>query len=68
MSAKDAKEALTMKKILMSFNWWVMAGAVALAVLLGIFNNLRVYEEQRVHWFGGPVVQMEEEDEPDKDV
>ena len=49
-----------MKKILMSFNWWVMAGAVALAVLLGIFNNLRVYEEQRVNWLGGPVVMTEE--------
>lgn len=42
------------------FDWWVVAGLVALAVLLGVANNLRVYDEQRVHWFGGPMVGMEE--------
>lgn len=42
------------------FNWWVVAGVVVLAVVLGILNNLRVYEEQRVDWFGGPVVGEEE--------
>ena len=48
-----------MKKLLKVFNWWVLVGIVALAVVLGIFNNLRVYEEQRVKWFGGPVIPME---------
>ncbi len=49
-----------MKKILRHFNWWVVVGIVAFAVLLGVFNNLRVYEEQRVNWLGGPVVMTEE--------
>ena len=51
--------SVCMKKLLKVFNWWVLAGIVALAVVLGIFNNLRVYEEQRVKWFGGPVIPME---------
>ncbi len=34
----------------------VVAAIVALAVALGVINNLRVYDEQRVHWFGGPCV------------
>lgn len=55
-----AKGALRMKGLLRRFNWWVVAGIVAVAVVLGIFNNLRVYEEQRVNWFGGPVVATEE--------
>jgi hypothetical protein len=49
-----------MKKILKHFNWWVIVGIVALAFVLGILNNLRVYEEQRVNWLGGPVVETEE--------
>ena len=49
-----------MEKLLSYFNWWVLAGIVAVAIVLGIFNNLRVYEEQRVNWFGGPVVATEE--------
>ena len=43
-----------------TFNWYVLAGIVGLAVALGVLNNLRVYEEQRVKWFGGPVVQAED--------
>ncbi len=35
-------------------NPWVLAGIVALAVLLGALNTLRVFEEQRVPWFGAP--------------
>lgn len=42
------------------FNLWVLAGLVALALVLGILNNLRVYEEQRVNWFGGPAIETEE--------
>jgi len=34
------------------FNIVVLAALVVLAVVLGIVNNLRVYEEQRVPWFG----------------
>ena len=49
-----------LKDIMLSFDWRVLAGMVALAVVLGVLNNLRVYSEQRVHWFGGPVVQAEE--------
>ena len=35
------------------FNLAVLSGIVLLAVILGVVNNLRVYEEQRVPWFGG---------------
>ncbi len=42
------------------FDWRVLACIVGLAIALGILNNLRVYEEQRVKWFGGPAVQSEE--------
>lgn len=47
------------------FNISVLAGIVALAIVLGILNNLRVDEEKRVHWFGGPVVaaNADEDDE-----
>ena len=48
------------KEFLKELDWRVIAGAVALAFLLGILNNLRVYEEQRVEWFGGPVIEAEE--------
>ena len=46
---------------LSNYNWFVVVGIVVLSVILGIVNNLRVYEEQRVNWFGGPVVSAEEE-------
>ena len=36
------------------FNFAVLAALVALALALGIANNFRVYEEQRVPWFGAP--------------
>ena len=41
------------------FDIRVVMGIVALAVVLGVLNNFRVYEEQRVKWFGGPVVSDE---------
>ena len=41
-------------------DWRVVAGIVGLAAVLGVLNNLRVYEEQRVKWFGGPAVQAED--------
>ena len=34
------------------FNMLVVASVVLLAVVMGVANNLRVYEEQRVPWFG----------------
>ena len=43
------------------FNLAVLAGLLLLAVLLGALNNLRVDEDCRVHWFGGPVVSSEED-------
>ena len=49
-----------MGNILKELDWRVIAGAVALAFLLGILNNMRVYEEQRVEWFGAPAVDVEE--------
>ena len=42
------------------FDVRVVLGIVLLAVGLGVLNNLRVYDEQRVKWFGGPVIEAEE--------
>lgn len=38
-----------------SYDLRVLAGLVLVAVVLGVFNNLRVYEEQRVPWLGSNV-------------
>ena len=50
------------------FNLAVLLGIAAASLLLGILNNLRVDEERRVNWFGGPVVSSDdgsdEEDAP----
>ena len=43
-------------KIISHFNWVVLAALVVLSGVLGILNNLRVHEERKVKWFGGPVV------------
>ena len=34
----------------MPFNLWVVAAILLLAVILGVLNNLRVYEDQRAPW------------------
>ena len=47
------------KSIVQRFDWRVVAAMVALAFLLGVLNNLRVEDEQKVQWFGGPVVSAE---------
>lgn len=36
------------------FDLAVVACIIALAVLLGILNNLRVSDERKVKWFGAP--------------
>lgn len=46
----------------LKFNIAVLAGLLLLALALGVLNNLRVKEDKRVHWFGGPVVTDSEED------
>lgn len=33
-------------------NWVVVAGLIAVSILLGVLNNFRVYEEQRIPWSG----------------
>ncbi len=43
------KEAFSFRD---GWNWWVLAAIVLGAIVLGALNNLRVYEEQRVPWFG----------------
>ncbi len=47
----------------LGFNWMVLAIMVAVAVLLGLLNNLRVDDEKRVEWFGGSVATVEEDGE-----
>ena len=36
------------------FNIAVVACILALSVLLGVLNNLRVADERKVKWFGAP--------------
>ena len=36
----------------LELNIWVIAGMLLLAVVLGVLNNFRVFEEQRVPWLG----------------
>lgn len=44
------------------YNAWIIIAIVALAVVLGVLNNLRVREEQRVPWSGcsAPVEEVDE--------
>lgn len=44
------------RKQILHFDWVVLAALVALSLIIGILNNLRVHEERKVKWFGGPVV------------
>lgn len=43
------------------WNIWVLIGLVLAAIVLGMLNNFRVYEEQRVPWFGSGVTTTNEE-------
>ena len=61
MSEKDAEtenestlESGMLVKLCRAYNLAVLAGILALAVLLGILNNLRVADERKVKWFGAP--------------
>ena len=45
-----------LRKMFSDINWTVVAVVVALSVVLGILNNLRVHDECKVKWFGGAVV------------
>ena len=48
-----------MKKI-KGFDLRVLAALLTNSVVLGVLNNLRVFDEQRVKWFGGPVIEAED--------
>ena len=43
------------------YNLAVLIGMLLLAAILGALNNLRVDDDRKVHWFGGPMVPSEEE-------
>ncbi len=45
-----------LRKMFSGIDWTVVAVIVALSVVLGILNNLRVHDERKVKWFGGAVV------------
>ena len=49
---------------LFGFDLRVVLALLTLAVLLGLLNNLRQPEEQRVPWFGAPASLTEEEVAP----
>ena len=52
--------------IVRQYNFWVIAGIILVSMVLGVLNNLRVYEEQRVKWFGGPVISADDDLEDSK--
>lgn len=41
-------------------NVWVILALLLLSVVLGVLNNFRVYEEQRVPWPGEDRLDIEE--------
>ncbi len=45
---------MLIKKLCRAYNLAVLASILALAVLLGVLNNLRVADERKVKWFGAP--------------
>lgn len=48
-----------------SYNYFVLAIFILLAVILGVLNNLRLgtEDERRVPWFGSPAAASNSEDE-----
>ena len=46
----ELKEAFSLRPF---GNVWILLVLVLAAVVLGVLNNFRVYEERRVAWFGG---------------
>ena len=51
---------------LRSLDWRVLFAVPVLSVLLGVVNNLRTPEDQRVRWSGErPTITIEAEDEVD---
>ena len=75
MSEKDAEtenestlESGMLVRLCRAYNLAVLASILALAVLLGVLNNLRVADERKVKWFEAPEVRTDqnaaEEDAP----
>ena len=67
MSEKDAEtenestlESGMLVRLCRAYNLDVLAGILALAVLLGILNNLRVADERKVKWFEAPDIQADQ--------
>ena len=48
------ESGMLVKKLCRAYNLAVLASILALAVLLGVLNNLRVADERKVKWFGAP--------------
>ena len=45
---------VSVRRLWREYNLAVLASILALAVLLGVLNNLRVADERKVKWFGAP--------------
>lgn len=53
MSAASRKMVGVLRRCVSAgYNLWVVVGIVLLGIVLGLLNNLRVYEERRVEIFG----------------
>ena len=51
---------ILVKKLCRAYNLVVLASILALAVLLGVLNNLRVADERKVKWFEAPEVRTDQ--------
>ena len=65
MSEKNAEtensleSLMPVKKLCRAYNLAVLASILALAVLLGVLNNLRVADERKVKWFEAPEARID---------
>ena len=68
MSEKDAEtekentldSLMLVKKLCRAYNLAVLASILALAILLGVLNNLRVAAERQVKWFEAPEARIDQ--------
>ena len=53
------KSGKLIKKLCRGYSLAVLACILALAVLLGVLNNLRVADERKVKWFEAPAIRTD---------
>ena len=51
---------VSVRRLWREYNLAVLASILALAVLLGALNNLRVADERKAKWFGAPTIRADQ--------